>query len=92
MTDAIPVLLATIGNTEGAASPSMLALVTEADIIVQMVLFIFYTNCMFILTQVVYNFYNKFSGDIGRFSEHMETFAEEFSVRLSRRLAERLDE
>lgn len=37
-------------------------------------------------------FYNKFSGDIGRFSEQMETFAEEFSVRLSRRLAERLDE
>jgi biopolymer transport protein TolQ len=40
MTDAIPVLLATAGDIEGAANPSMIALVTEADIIVQMVLLI----------------------------------------------------
>jgi biopolymer transport protein TolQ len=40
MTDAIPVLLATVGDIEGTASPSMIALVTEADIIVQMVLLV----------------------------------------------------
>lgn len=37
-------------------------------------------------------FYNKFSGDVNKFVEHMDTFAEEFTVRISRRLAERLDE
>ena len=37
-------------------------------------------------------FYNKFSSDIGKFGEHMDSFSEEFSVRLSRRLAERLDD
>jgi len=41
MTDAIPVLLATIGDLDGAAAnPGMLELITEADIIVQLVLFI----------------------------------------------------
>jgi biopolymer transport protein TolQ len=34
-------------------------------------------------------FYNKFSGDISRFSERLETFAQEFGVRLSKRLRER---
>lgn len=37
-------------------------------------------------------FYNKFSGEVNKFVEHMDTFAEEFTVRISRRLAERLDE
>ncbi len=37
-------------------------------------------------------FYNKFSGDVNKFAEHMESFAEEFVVRISRRLAERLDD
>lgn len=37
-------------------------------------------------------FYNKFSSDIGKFGEHMDAFSEEFAVRLSRRLAERLDD
>ncbi len=36
-------------------------------------------------------FYNKFSSDVGKFAEHMDTFSDEFSVRLSRRLNERLD-
>ena len=41
MTDAIPVLLATIGDLEGgAAAPGMLELITEADIIVQLVLLV----------------------------------------------------
>ena len=33
-------------------------------------------------------FYNKFSGDISRFADRMEAFAQEFSVRLSKRLDE----
>ncbi len=37
-------------------------------------------------------FYNKFSGEVNKFADHMDTFAEEFTVRISRRLAERLDE
>jgi biopolymer transport protein TolQ len=37
-------------------------------------------------------FYNKFSGDVNKYAEHMESFAEEFTVRISRRLSERLDE
>ncbi len=36
-------------------------------------------------------FYNKFSSDIGAFSERMGNFASEVSVRLSRRLHERRD-
>lgn len=36
-------------------------------------------------------FYNKFSGDISAFSERMANFAQEVSVRLSRRLNERRD-
>ena len=40
MTEAIPVLLAAVGNVDGTVNPSMIDLVTEADIIVQMVLFI----------------------------------------------------
>ena len=36
-------------------------------------------------------FYNKFSGDISAFSERMGNFAQEVSVRLSRRLHERRD-
>ena len=34
-------------------------------------------------------FYNKFSSDIGAFSERMGNFAQEVSVRLSRRLNDR---
>jgi biopolymer transport protein TolQ len=34
-------------------------------------------------------FYNKFSGDISRFSERLAMFAQEVAVRLSRRLTER---
>jgi biopolymer transport protein TolQ len=34
-------------------------------------------------------FYNKFSGDIGAFSERLANFAQEVSVRLSRRVLER---
>ncbi len=34
-------------------------------------------------------FYNKFSGDISRFSERLEIFSQEFAVRLSKRLRER---
>jgi biopolymer transport protein TolQ len=34
-------------------------------------------------------FYNKFSGDIGAISERLANFAQEVSVRLSRRMAER---
>ncbi len=37
-------------------------------------------------------FYNKFSSEVNKFAEHMDTFAEEFTVRISRRLSERLDE
>jgi len=36
-------------------------------------------------------FYNKFSGDISAFSERMANFAQEVSVRLSRRTTERRD-
>ncbi len=36
-------------------------------------------------------FYNKFSGDITAFSERLSNFAQEVSVRLSRRLLERRD-
>ena len=36
-------------------------------------------------------FYNKFSGDIGAFSERLANFAQEVSVRLSRRVLERRD-
>ncbi|MBB33957.1 MAG: protein TolQ [Hirschia sp.] len=36
-------------------------------------------------------FYNKFSSDVGKFSEHMDTFADEFAVRLSRRINDRMD-
>jgi len=32
-------------------------------------------------------FYNKFSGDIGKFTERLDLFAQEFTVRLSRRLS-----
>ncbi len=34
-------------------------------------------------------FYNKFSGDISRFAERLEMFAQEFAVRLDKRLRER---
>jgi biopolymer transport protein TolQ len=36
-------------------------------------------------------FYNKFSGDVTQFSERMANFAQEVSVRLSRRSADRRD-
>ena len=36
-------------------------------------------------------FFNKFTTEVSRFSEHMETFADEFSVRLSRRVNDTLD-
>lgn len=36
-------------------------------------------------------FYNKFSAEVGKFADHMDTFADEFSVRLSRRLNDRMD-
>jgi biopolymer transport protein TolQ len=35
-------------------------------------------------------FYNKFSGDLDRFADRLESFAEEVGARLSRRLSERL--
>ncbi len=34
-------------------------------------------------------FYNKFAGDVGRFSDRLETFVQEVIVRLSRRMDER---
>jgi len=34
-------------------------------------------------------FYNKFSGDLDRFADRLETFSDEVAVRLSRRLGER---
>jgi biopolymer transport protein TolQ len=34
-------------------------------------------------------FYNKFSGDIARLSDRLDMFAQEFAVRLSKRLSER---
>jgi biopolymer transport protein TolQ len=34
-------------------------------------------------------FYNKFSSDIGKFAERLDLFAQEFAVRMSRRLTER---
>jgi len=34
-------------------------------------------------------FYNKFTGDLDRFADRMETFSDEVAVRLSRRLGER---
>ena len=34
-------------------------------------------------------FYNKFTGDLDRFGERLDTFADELAVRLSRRLSER---
>ncbi|MEM6625787.1 MAG: protein TolQ [Pseudomonadota bacterium] len=37
-------------------------------------------------------FYNKFSGDIGKYTERMETFTEEFLVRLSRRITEKMED
>ncbi len=37
-------------------------------------------------------FYNVFSGDVARFSERLELFAQEFAVRLSRRLVDRRDD
>lgn len=37
-------------------------------------------------------FFNKLSGDIGKFTERLENFAQEFQVRLSRRLSERRDD
>ena len=37
-------------------------------------------------------FYNKYSGDVGRFGEQMDTFADEFTVRLSRRINEKMDD
>ena len=36
-------------------------------------------------------FFNKFSGDVGKFTERLENFSQEFQVRLSRRLSERRD-
>ena len=36
-------------------------------------------------------FYNKFQSDIGKVGDNMETFSDEFAVRLSRRLNEQLD-
>jgi biopolymer transport protein TolQ len=35
-------------------------------------------------------FYNKFSGDLDRFADRLESFSEEVGARLSRRLSERL--
>jgi biopolymer transport protein TolQ len=35
-------------------------------------------------------FYNKFTGDLDRFADRLEGFADEVSARLSRRLAERV--
>ncbi|MBI1338959.1 protein TolQ [bacterium] len=37
-------------------------------------------------------FYNKFVGDVGKFTESMDMFAQEFAVRLSRRLTDRRDD
>ncbi|MDZ4761644.1 MAG: protein TolQ [Alphaproteobacteria bacterium] len=37
-------------------------------------------------------FYNKFSGDIAKFTDRLDLFAQEFGVRLSRRLTERRDD
>jgi biopolymer transport protein TolQ len=37
-------------------------------------------------------FYNMFSGDVSKFTERLDNFAQEFAVRLSRRLTERRDE
>jgi biopolymer transport protein TolQ len=37
-------------------------------------------------------FYNKFSADIGKFTERLDNFAQEFAVRLQRRLTERRDD
>ena len=34
-------------------------------------------------------FYNKFSGDLDRFADRLETFSDEVAARLSRRLGER---
>jgi biopolymer transport protein TolQ len=34
-------------------------------------------------------FYNKFAGDLDRFGDRLETFADEVAARLSRRLSER---
>jgi biopolymer transport protein TolQ len=36
-------------------------------------------------------FYNKFAGDIARFSERLDNFSQEFAVRMSKRLSERRD-
>jgi biopolymer transport protein TolQ len=36
-------------------------------------------------------FYNKFAGDIARFSERLDNFAQEFTVRMSKRMSERRD-
>ena len=36
-------------------------------------------------------FYNKFSAEINSFADHMDTFADEFAVRLSRRINDQLD-
>ncbi len=36
-------------------------------------------------------FYNKFSGDISKFAERMDNFAQEFGVRLDKRLRDRRD-
>ena len=37
-------------------------------------------------------FYNMFSGDVSKFTERLDNFAQEYAVRLSRRLTERRDE
>ena len=37
-------------------------------------------------------FYNMFSGDVSKFTERLDNFAQEFAVRLSRRLTERRDD
>ena len=37
-------------------------------------------------------FYNLFSGDVSKFTERLDNFAQEFAVRLSRRLTERRDD
>jgi biopolymer transport protein TolQ len=37
-------------------------------------------------------FYNKFTGDVGRISDELDNFSQEFAVRLSRRSADRRDD
>jgi biopolymer transport protein TolQ len=36
-------------------------------------------------------FYNKFAGDVARFSERLDNFSQEFVVRMSKRLSDRRD-